>query len=178
MDFHLAQLNIAKMLYPLDMPEMRDFRDNLDAINTLADSSEGFVWRLRDGSGNSTGVRIFDDDYLLVNLSVWTDCDHLHGFVYKSAHASLFKRKKEWFSRMTDRHMVIWYIPAGTVPTIGEALERLTHLREKGESPFAFSFRRLFGPGDPSASTDPQVSVSFGMAPELGKHVGTEGADL
>ncbi|MDP4148190.1 MAG: DUF3291 domain-containing protein [Bacteroidota bacterium] len=175
MDFHIAQLNIAKMLYPLDAPEMEDFRSSLDAINALADSSDGFIWRLQDASGDSTGFRIFDDEYLLVNLSLWTDCDHLHRFVYKSAHVSLFKRKKEWFSRMTDMHMVLWYIPAGTVPTVGEAIERLMHLREKGESPLAFSFRRIFRPEDLSASTDPQIGVSFGMPPELGKHVGADG---
>jgi len=75
MQFQLAQINIAKMLAPLDNPVMKDFVDNLDRINSLAESSDGFIWRLKDDSENATAVRIFDDDFLIVNMAVWKDID-------------------------------------------------------------------------------------------------------
>lgn len=57
--FHLAQLNIARMLAPIDSPVMADFVANLDRINQLAEKSDGFVWRLKDDTNNATSIRIF-----------------------------------------------------------------------------------------------------------------------
>jgi len=52
-DYQLAQLNIGTIKAPLDTPLMADFTNNLDRINALAEASEGFVWRLKDDSGNA-----------------------------------------------------------------------------------------------------------------------------
>jgi len=146
MQFQLAQINIAKMLAPLDNPVMKDFVDNLDRINSLAESSDGFIWRLKDDSENATAVRIFDDDFLIVNMSVWKDIDSLHRFAYKSDHVEIFKRKKEWFEKMQEMHMAMWYIPKGHRPTVGEAEERLIHIRQYGDTQHAFSFKKRFMP--------------------------------
>ncbi|MFS1422834.1 DUF3291 domain-containing protein [Shewanella sp. 10N.286.48.B5] len=35
----LAQLNIALAKYPLDGPELKDFMDNLDSVNAIAEGS-------------------------------------------------------------------------------------------------------------------------------------------
>jgi len=43
---HLAQFNIARIRYPLDDPRMREFVENVERVNGLADQVEGFVWRL------------------------------------------------------------------------------------------------------------------------------------
>ncbi|MEN9571191.1 MAG: hypothetical protein RL172_2422 [Bacteroidota bacterium] len=146
MNYHLAQLNIAKMLAPLDSPVMADFVDNLDRINLLAEQSDGFVWRLKEESNNATGVKIFDDDFLIVNLSVWQSRDALFKYVYQSGHAAIFKRRKEWFEKMKEMHQVLWHIPAGTVPTVAEARDRLLYLRTHGETPAAFTFKKHFLP--------------------------------
>jgi len=137
MQFQLAQINIAKMLAPLDNPVMKDFVDNLDRINMLAESSKGFIWRLKDESENATAVRIFDD-------AVWKDIDSLHQFAYKSDHVEIFKRKKEWFERMPVMHMALWYVPEGHRPTVEEAVKRLVHIRQHGETQYAFSFKKHF----------------------------------
>ena len=76
-DYELAQLNIAQMKAPLDSPALKGFVDNLDRINTLAETSPGYIWRLKDADGNATSFRPFGDDYL-VNLSVWQDIESLH----------------------------------------------------------------------------------------------------
>src|SRR5688572_22166846 len=100
MKFHLAQLNIARMLAPIDSPVMADFVANLDRINSVAENSKGFVWRLKDDSNNATSIRIFDDDFLIVNMSVWQSVDALFRYVYNSDHTEIFKRRTEWFEKM------------------------------------------------------------------------------
>jgi hypothetical protein len=144
MEFHLAQLNIAKMLYSLDDPAMKDFVDALEPINALADKSDGFIWRLTGYGENATSLRIYGDEFLLVNMSVWKNIDSLHQYVYQSDHVEILKRKKEWFSKMSAMYMAMWYVPEGHFPTIEEAEERLTYRREHGDTPFSFSFKKPF----------------------------------
>ena len=147
MNYHLAQVNIAKMLAPLDNLVMADFVANLDQINQVAEASEGFVWRLQD-YGNATSIRIYDDDFLLVNMSVWKDVDSLFQFAYKSQHIEIFKRRKEWFDKMSQMHMALWFVPNGHQPSVEEATHRLDHIRLHGETPYAFSFKKKFSKED------------------------------
>ncbi|KAA1243088.1 DUF3291 domain-containing protein [Aquimarina sp. RZ0] len=140
----LAQINIAEMLAPIDDPIMKDFVDNLDRINELAEQSQGFVWRLKEEEGNATAITIFDNLFLIINMSVWENIETLFDFVYKTAHADILKRKKEWFHKMPKMHMAFWYIENGHIPTPDEAKERLYYLQEHGETPYAFSFKNKF----------------------------------
>ncbi len=144
MEFYLAQINIARMLGPIDSPIMADFVANLDSINALAEKSEGFVWRLKDETNNATSIKIFDDDFLIVNMSVWKNTEALFQFVYQSNHVEIFKRRKEWFEKMPTMHMTLWYTAVGKWPTVEEAVERLTYLRKNGETPYSFSFKKKF----------------------------------
>ena len=143
--YELAQLNIAAMKDPLESPGMADFVSNLDRINALADSSPGFVWRLQTDQGNATNLRPLGD-MTLVNLSVWRDIESLQSFVYKSYHAQVMTRRKEWFERMADAYFVLWWVPQGILPSFTEAAERLAVLRAKGPTPAAFTFRQPFPP--------------------------------
>ncbi|NJB70451.1 hypothetical protein GGR42_000913 [Saonia flava] len=141
---HLAQVNIAKMLVPLDSPIMADFVNNLDRINAIADQSEGFVWRMTGEEDNATAISVFEDKFLIINLSVWESLDTLFKYVYKSDHIEIFKRKKEWFSKISEMHMAFWYIEEGVVPTSKDAKERLLYLNQHGETPYAFTFKNKF----------------------------------
>lgn len=143
--YHLAQLNIGTMVAPQDSPEMAEFMNALDAINLLAETTPGFVWRLKDDSGNATSISAFDDD-TLVNMSVWEDRDSLFGYVYRSGHTHYIGRRKEWFKMPTEPHMVLWWVPAGHAPTLEEAKARLMHLRTHGPTPHAFTFKQFFEP--------------------------------
>lgn len=143
--FELAQLNVGQIKYDQDSPEMADFIGALDRINGLAEASEGFVWRLKDDSGNAMSFSLFDD-HTLPNLSVWQDASSLFSFVYKTAHTDYLARRKEWFHMPTESHMVLWWVPAGHRPDLQEAAERLEYLRENGPTPMAFTFKRAFGP--------------------------------
>lgn len=146
---HLAQLNIAHSKAPMDSPLLADFVNNIDRINALADEAPGFVWRLQSEDGNALEFRIFDD-HTLVNMSVWEDIESLKEYTYKSAHVEIMKRRKEWFHLMDEMYMVLWWIPAGHIPTIEEAAERLELLRANGPSAEAFTFKQAF-PTTPSS---------------------------
>lgn len=146
-EYYLAEVNIAKRLAPMDDPIMKDFVDNVDGINALADAAEGFVWRMQDENKDEAAL-IFQDDTLLINMSVWTDLDALFDYTYKSGHIEVFKRKKEWFSKMKMVHMAFWYVPVAYVPTLNDAKVRLDYLNTHGDTPYAFSFRKKFSISD------------------------------
>lgn len=141
--FELAQMNVAVMKAPLESPVMADFVDNLDRINALAEQSPGFIWRLQTDGGNATGLRPLGDD-VIVNMSVWRDLEALAGYVYRSPHVGIMRRRREWFERMQDAHQVLWWVPAGHRPLIEEGVGRLGALRRHGPTGSAFTFRRAF----------------------------------
>jgi hypothetical protein len=142
--YHLAQLNVAHALAPLDTPLLADFVAKLDEINALADTAPGFVWRLQSESGNATEIRHNDDPLLIINMSVWQSAETLFEYVYKTAHTAVMARRREWFSRPQQAFQVLWWIPAGTTPNVGEAMARLAHLQAHGPTPHAFSFKQRF----------------------------------
>lgn len=142
---HLAQLNIAQLKFAIDDPAMADFVDRLEDINALADNAAGFVWRLQDDSGDATAIEYFGNDKL-VNMSVWQDLESLRAFVYRSAHNEVMALRKQWFDRIIDAYAVLWWLPAGHIPSLEEAGERLEFLRQHGPSEFAFTFKQSFAP--------------------------------
>ena len=142
----LAQVNVALLKAPLDSPELADFVAWLDPINAIADGAPGFVWRLQSDAGNATNLRIFDSDALIVNMSVWESVEALSDYVYRSAHAGVLRRRREWFAKMTEAHVAMWWVPLGTRPTIADAEERLIHLRMHGPTATAFTLKQTFDP--------------------------------
>ena len=117
---------------------------NLDHINQLAEDSPGFVWRLKGAGNDATSLRPFEDDFFIINLSVWTSLDSLQAYVYRSAHTEFLRRRKEWFSKIADAMVVLWWVRADHKPTLEEAKARLLHLREHGDTQHAFSFKKAF----------------------------------
>ena len=144
MSYELAQVNVARLLAPLDSPTLRDFVDLLEPVNAAADAAPGFVWRLQTEDGDATAVRAFDDDRLIVNMSVWTSLDALADYAYRSGHVRVLRRRKEWFEAMGEAYQVLWWVPAGQLPTMADAEQRLTHLRTHGPTEYAFTFRTPF----------------------------------
>ncbi|MEZ9350868.1 DUF3291 domain-containing protein [Vibrio splendidus] len=140
----LAQLNIALAKYPLDAPEIKEFVDNLELVNGIAESSEGFVWRLKDESGDATNIQVFDDPNMIVNMSVWDSVDSLKNFMFRTHHRDFMRRKGDWFHRLPEDTYVLWWIEEDDIPTLEEAIERLEHLREVGDTPYAFTFKTNF----------------------------------
>lgn len=142
----LAQLNIGVIRAPMDSPVMAEFANNLDRINALAEASPGFIWRLQTEDGNATAIRPFEDENLLVNMSVWRDVASLKAYVYESAHVGFMRRRREWFELMKEAYLVLWWVPKGHRPEIAEAIAKLELLKAKGPGPEAFTFAQPFPP--------------------------------
>jgi hypothetical protein len=139
--FHLAQINVGRLLQPVDHPQIADFKNNLDRINALADGMPGFVWRLVGEGNNATDLQPKPDDPLFaVNMSVWTDMDALAGFVYRSAHRDIMRRRRKWFEVM-EVYQTLWWVPVGHTPSVEEGMAKLELLERLGPTPAAFTFK-------------------------------------
>lgn len=151
--FHLAQVNVARLLAPIDSPQLHGFVSRLDEVNALAEAAPGFVWRLTDDvSNNATAVPIYEDTTIIVNMSVWESIEALRAFTYSGRHLEVFKQRRDWFAHLRDAATAMWWVPAGHVPDVAEARVRLDHLRAHGPSAFAFPFGAPF----PAPATTPE----------------------
>jgi len=121
-----------------------EFVAQLTPVNALADETPGFVWRLQTESGDATGIKVYDDDRIIVNLTVWESAESLREFVYKNAHYGVLRDWKRWFEKFEGSYYALWWVPAGQLPGIEEGKERLEYLREHGDSDYAFSFKKVF----------------------------------
>lgn len=144
---HLAQLNVGRLVAPIDAPELAEFVALLEPINALADAAPGFVWRLKESESDpaATYRHDFGDD-LLINMSVWRTRQHLWDYVYRSRHLAVLQRRREWFRRTVEIHSVMWWVPGGHLPTAAEGMARLALLGEQGPGPDAFTFKDFRDP--------------------------------
>jgi hypothetical protein len=144
MPYHLAQINIARLLAPIDDPKIAGFVGQLDAVNALADAAPGFVWRLQSSSGNATEIAYNDDPFVIVNMSVWQSVERLRDYAYNSGHVAVFRERAQWFEKMSLPNYCLWWVPEGHVPTVAEGRERLEHYQKHGATPWAFWFKQQF----------------------------------
>lgn len=150
--YHLAQVNIGRVVAPLDSPEMAGFMSQLQPINALADRSAGFVWRLQTPAGDATGIQPYEDPRININLSVWESVELLKEFVYKSGHIAPLRDRLKWFEKPTEAYLAMWWIPAGHIPSVEEARDRLQYRRTWGDTVVAFSFANPYpAPDEPAA---------------------------
>ena len=163
MSWQLAQVNIGRLQAALDAPQLRPFMEALDRVNAAADHSPGFIWRLQTEDGNATAVQAFtwdagDSVGVIINMSVWTDVEHLTAFVLCDAHRAILRRRREFFERMPEAYLACWWVAAGHMPTTDEAEERIRHLRAHGPTPYAFTLRHHYPPPDAAQPHQPQLN--------------------
>lgn len=171
--YHLAQVNIGRIVAPIDSPEMAGFVSQLKPINALADCSPGFVWRLQTETGDATSIQPYDDPLIAINMSVWESVEALKQFVYKSAHIGPFRERLKWFEKPVEAHMALWWIPAGHIPSVEEAKDRLQFRRAWGDTAVAFSFANSYSapdspladPVEPRFSFDNRLFISAANTP-------------
>lgn len=142
--YHIAQINIAKMLAPVDDPLLADFVSELDAVNALADQADGFVWRLQSEEGNATDIRAFDNPMLLINMSVWESIDALFEYTYNNQHLEIFRARRKWFAKPEGTHLALWWVASGHTPTVEEGKQHLQILEKNGPTPEVFTFKNRF----------------------------------
>lgn len=146
MRYQLAASNVARMLGELESDVMSGFVARLEPLNALADTSPGFVWRYQTEDGDATEVRVFDDELILFNLSVWESIEALENYVYRSNHLEALQNRADWFERPVRPPLVLWWLAAGHIPSVEEAKERFDLLWRDGPSPAAFTFKERFPP--------------------------------
>lgn len=149
MQYDLAQVNVARLLAPLDSEVLKPFVDALDEVNAEGDHSPGFVWRLQSESGNATDVEGFGwdvaDSYgVIVNLTTWNSTQALSDFIFGGRHLEIMRRRREWFHPVAEATTALWWVPAGSRPTVSEAEDRIRSLRHHGHTENAFTLRRHF----------------------------------
>lgn len=142
--YHLAQINVGRVVAPLDDPKLAGFVERLDDINALADRSPGFVWRLQSDSGNATDIAVSEDPRFIINMSVWEDLDSLFAYVYRSDHRQVMAQRRQWFEKPAGAFMALWWLPAGRLPTAEEGLARVDLLDRAGAGAEAFTFKSPF----------------------------------
>jgi hypothetical protein len=156
---HLAQVNIGRLRAPIDDPIMDGFRTQLDPVNALADQAPGFVWRLQTEDGNAIAIRPFADAQMAINMSVWESLESLQQFVYRGDHVDSLRARKQWFEPIEGPILALWWVPAGHIPTVTEALDRLEHLKLHGPTAHAFTFRQPFAA--PESGDTPSLDAEF-----------------
>jgi len=143
-DFHLAQINTARLRAPLEDPSMVEFVEGLTLMNALADRSPGFVWRLAGENGDGT-IAAPTDPSRIYTLSVWESPEHLRAYAYQSQHLEYLRRRRDWFHpHGSQAALVLWWIPAGQIPTLRQGISRLGRLQAGGPTPEGFTFREMF----------------------------------
>jgi hypothetical protein len=138
----LAQLNVGRLVAETDDPRVAEFMAALDRVNGLGKRMPGFVWMLEGsvpGLGN-TEAKIGGDPLLVSNLTVWESVEQLEHFVWNTVHRQFYERRREWFEVLGKRHFVMWWVPERHRPSLEEALARLEHLRDHGDSDHAFGW--------------------------------------
>jgi len=144
-NYQIAQINVARMKgVNINDPIMKEFVENLDSINNVAENSEGFVWRLKDESNDATSFNPYNDEQVIINISVWESIESLTNFIFKTVHSNFLKRRKEWFQKYEKVHTAMWWIPQGAFPTVQEAVDKLDYLQKNGASAIAFDFKNKF----------------------------------
>ena len=144
MTHHLAQINISRLIAPLDDPRLADFMAQLDPVNAIADKSPGFVWRLQSAAGNATDIAYNDDPFIIVNMSVWQSLESLRDFAYRAHHLQVLRDRAKWFEKADKPSYCLWWIPIGHIPTVPEGRDRLEHYQQHGSTPHAFWFSQHF----------------------------------
>jgi len=143
---HLAQLNVGRLVAPTDDPRVAEFMAALDRVNGLGKRMPGFVWMM-EGSGEpgtgNTEAKIGGDPRFVANLTVWESVEALENFVWNTVHRQFYERRTEWFEVLGGMHLAMWWVPEGGNPCLDEALARLAHLREHGDSDHAFGWAHL-----------------------------------
>ena len=144
MTYHLAQINHARLIAPVDDPRIADFMNALAEINQLGEQTDGFVWRLVGTGDNATDIQLFADPMVIVNMSIWEDIDSLFAFTYRSQHVDFYRRRREWFEPVSLPTPVLWWNTAGYIPSLADALQRIEYMAQHGATPYAFNFKQRF----------------------------------
>jgi hypothetical protein len=143
---HLVHFNWATLRGDPGGAEVAGFEHAVPKVNTLAESSAGFVWRHGDerAAACAIGWPLFTEDpRRIASFSVWENSECLADYVYATVHGAFLRRSEAWFAPGTGVNYALWWIPQGQIPTMAEARERVERLLDEGPSEAVFDFEYL-----------------------------------
>jgi Domain of unknown function (DUF3291) len=131
---HLAQVNIGRLAYPKGDARLAEFMDNLERVNQMAERMPGYLWRVKDESGDATAIPFDNDPTMIANVSLWQNVESLQAFVFQTVHARFYRKRENWFEKLGKPHFAMWWVPEGHHPTYAEAAAKLRQLELEGPS--------------------------------------------
>jgi hypothetical protein len=157
MSFDLAQVNVSRLLAPLESPQLAPFMAALDELNAEGDAASGFLWRLQTEDGNATAVKAFGWDVagshgVIVNLTTWQSVEALAGFVFSGRHLEIMRQRRQWFHQAAEATTALWWVPSGHRPSTDEAEDRVRQLRRHGPSADSFTLRKPYSASGQAAA--------------------------
>jgi hypothetical protein len=142
---HLAQINIARMLAPIDDPVMADFVANLPSINVV-EQSPGFVWR-RNRMAVMQRDYVYDDEMIIIKYCLGkSGCVALIRLQKRSLW--ILRDRKRWFEIRRSR-IAMWWICVVILPRRKSPRNALNISASMAILPFAFSFKKVFPEPEP-----------------------------
>lgn len=144
-NYLLAHANILRLKAGFDSPVMSDFVSKLDYLNRLAEKSPGFVWRSKsDTSDLEETFSVFQDRYLVLNMSVWASVDDLKNFVISPSHMEMMTQRNRWVQESEYPTTAMWWIRENARPTARTSKAALQTLAKHGPSIEVFTFAQVF----------------------------------
>ncbi len=144
---YLAEFNFGELKHPWDDPRVADFANNLDMVNGVAARADGFVWRLSDADMEAQQLdpngAFGGNERIASTLSVWRDAQSLLTFVFNTVHKQFYARRREWYESKNNGNLVLWWIPAGTYPSVADGMERFEYWLSHGDTDHAFGWKHL-----------------------------------
>lgn len=144
-NYLLAHANILRLKAGFDSPVMSDFVSKLDYLNGLAEKSSGFVWRSNsDTTDLEETFSVFQDRYVVLNMSVWASVDDLKNFVISPGHMEMMTQRNRWVQESEYPTTAMWWIRENARPTARTSKAALQTLAKHGPSIEAFTFAQVF----------------------------------
>lgn len=144
---NLAELNFGVLKHDWEDARVSEFVDNIDRINALGEKSPGFVWRMTDDdmeAGQLDEAGVFGgNERVASTLTVWQDVASFEHFVWNTVHRQFYEKRHQWFEGEGQSGFVMWWVPIGHRPNLKEAMQRYVHLKEQGDSDYAFGWSHL-----------------------------------
>ena len=96
--YHLAELNLGRLLAPTDDPRVARFMAALRRVNGMRKRMPSLVWMMEGsgtpGTGNSK-ARIGGDPQCVANLTVYESVETLEQFIWNTGHRQFHNRRQD-----------------------------------------------------------------------------------
>jgi hypothetical protein len=138
---NIAELQIERLIGPPEDPRLSGYHEAVEAHHEALRRAPGFIWTVKAGEMPELQSSPLD----AVFFCVWESARDLEYFSYSAARKTFEVNRAVWFEPVPRERQVIWYLPAGQLPTGADALAKLDLRRLQGDTDAAFGLSYLAG---------------------------------